>query len=184
MVARTAAGSLLGSPALFAALLLAPFVHAQQASAPSGPPPAFADATITLRNGVGGRAIGFASANPRNYEDIVQRRELPPVTLQAKLFMPRRQGRVPAVIIAPGSGGLNPSQMRSSTRASQCCSSIRSEGAGSAARSEINSSCRRLLRPTTCWPPSARWCVRATSTLRGLAPWDTAVAESPCSTPA
>jgi dienelactone hydrolase len=67
--------------------------------------------TITLANGVVGRSISFASANPRSYEEIIQRRPLPAVTLHAKLFLPRRKGRVPAVIIAPGSGGVSASMV-------------------------------------------------------------------------
>lgn len=53
------------------------------------------------------RTVTFASATPRSYEDIVQRRAMPTVTLQARLFTPRQKGRVPAVIIVPGSGGVS-----------------------------------------------------------------------------
>lgn len=73
--------------------------------------PSFEAQTVTLANGVVGRPISFASANPRSYEDIIQRRPLQAVTLHAKLFMPRRKGRVPAVIIAPGSGGVSSSMV-------------------------------------------------------------------------
>ncbi len=66
---------------------------------------------LVLANGVVGRDVSFASANPRNYEDIIQHREMPAVTLTAQLFMPRRKGRVPAVIIVPGSGGVSASML-------------------------------------------------------------------------
>ena len=73
--------------------------------------PTFKDSTIALANGIVGRAVSFISANPRTAEDMIQHREMPPVTLHAKLFLPRREGRVPAVIIAPGSGGVSPSMV-------------------------------------------------------------------------
>ena len=85
------------------------------AGAPAAPPAVpdvpFAERTITLQNGVIGRAVTVASATPRLYEDIVQKRPMPPVTLHAKLFVPRGAGKSPAVIIAPGSGGVNPSML-------------------------------------------------------------------------
>lgn len=81
-----------------------------QTSAPASPP-AFQDSTITLANGIVGRAVSFVSANPRTAEDIIQHREMPAVTLHAKLFFPHRAGRVPAVIIAPGSGGVSQSMV-------------------------------------------------------------------------
>jgi dienelactone hydrolase len=57
------------------------------------------------------RSVTFVSATPRSYEDIIRRRPMPPVTLQARLYVPRRQGRVPAVIIVPGSGGVSSSMV-------------------------------------------------------------------------
>jgi dienelactone hydrolase len=57
------------------------------------------------------RSVTFVSATPRTYEDIIQSRPMPPVTLQARLYMPRRQGRVPVVIIVPGSGGVSSSMV-------------------------------------------------------------------------
>jgi dienelactone hydrolase len=57
------------------------------------------------------RAVTIVSATPRSYEDIVQRRPMPPVALQGRLFTPRRKGRVPAVIIVPGSGGVSGSMV-------------------------------------------------------------------------
>lgn len=113
--------------AALAATLLAGAAHAQvvvtpmapAGAAPAAPAPAapaapevpFAERTITLENGIVGRAITVASANPRHYEDIVQKRPMPPVTLHAKLFVPRGSGKAPAVVIAPGSGGVNPSML-------------------------------------------------------------------------
>ncbi len=76
---------------------------------------------LTLGNGVVGRPIVIASANPRHYEDIVSgapgRSESPPVALHAALFVPDRMGadsgsgKHPVVIIVPGSGGVNPAMM-------------------------------------------------------------------------
>jgi dienelactone hydrolase len=82
-------------------------------SAPPAPPldtttQPFHERVVTLNNGIVGRAVAFASANPRHYEDIVQKRDMPAVTLHAKLFVPRGVTKAPAVIIAPGSGGVNP----------------------------------------------------------------------------
>lgn len=79
--------------------------------APPPPPPVpFALQAMALANGVAGRNISFASANPVNYEDIIAGKPLPAVTLQAKLYMPAGGGTAkrPAVIITPGSGGVAP----------------------------------------------------------------------------
>jgi dienelactone hydrolase len=82
-------------------------------SAPPAPPLSipgqpFHERVVTLDNGIVGRALSFISANPQHYEDIVQKRAMPAVTLHAKLFVPRGATKAPAVIIAPGSGGVNP----------------------------------------------------------------------------
>ena len=87
---------------------LAPGATPVPASAPDTP---FHERTITLENSLVGRAISFTSANPRQYEDIVQRRAMPTVTLHAKLFEPRGVAKAPAVIVTPGSGGPNPSML-------------------------------------------------------------------------
>lgn len=101
----------------FAALVLAATLslgprdaHSQAASA-SPPPLPFAQQPMTLENGIEGRNLSFPSANPRNYEDILAGASMPPVTLEAKLYLPRAAGPVPAVIITPGSGGVNPSML-------------------------------------------------------------------------
>lgn len=57
------------------------------------------------------RTVSFVSATPRSYEDIIQRRPMQAVTLQARLFVPPRKGPVPAVIIVPGSGGVSSSMV-------------------------------------------------------------------------
>jgi len=102
-----------------AAALLALPAHAQvvvtpltpAAPAPTAPEPApvpFPERTMTLENGITGRALSFSSANPRHYEDIVQKQPMQSVTLHAKLFVPPGSSKAPAVIITPGSGGVNP----------------------------------------------------------------------------
>jgi dienelactone hydrolase len=87
---------------------LAPGDTPAPAAAPDTP---FNERTITLENGLVGRAISFTSANSRQYADIVQRRPMPTVTLHAKLFEPRGVAKAPAVIVTPGSGGPNPSTL-------------------------------------------------------------------------
>lgn len=98
-----------------AQVVVTPLTPGAPPAAPAASPPApevpFAERTVTLDNGVVGRALTIASANPRHYEDIVQKRPMTPVTLHAKLFLPRGSGKAPAVIIAPGSGGVNPSML-------------------------------------------------------------------------
>lgn len=86
-------------------------VRAQAASAATPAPVPFAQRPMTLDNGVEGRNLSFASASPRNYEDILAGAAMPPVTLEAKLYLPRAAGKAPAVIITPGSGGVNPSML-------------------------------------------------------------------------
>ena len=91
---------------------LSPGAAPAPAAAPAAPPEApFAERTVTLENGIVGRALSFGSANPRHYEDIVRRAPMATVTLHAKLFLPRGVAKAPAVIIAPGSGGVNPSML-------------------------------------------------------------------------
>lgn len=71
-------------------------------------PPPFSQRFNTLANGIEARQLSFASANPASYEDIIARKPLPPVMLEAKLYVPKSaSGKVPAVIITPGSGGVN-----------------------------------------------------------------------------
>lgn len=77
------------------------------APAAGAAPAAFAQRFNVLANGIEARPFKIASANPISYEDLIARRPAPAVTLEAKLFMPRdRPGKVPVVIISPGSGGV------------------------------------------------------------------------------
>jgi dienelactone hydrolase len=46
------------------------------------------------------------AAPPRSYEEIIARAEFPSVQLSAKLFLPDKSGRLPVVIIVPGSSGV------------------------------------------------------------------------------
>jgi dienelactone hydrolase len=79
------------------------------ASAAAPAPIPFAQQFNTLPNGIEARNVSFASANPNNYEEIMAHRQMPAVTLEAKLYMPKgAAAKVPAVIITPGSGGINP----------------------------------------------------------------------------
>jgi dienelactone hydrolase len=76
-------------------------------STPSAEPP-FAQRFNVLDNGIEARQVTFASANPRTYEDIIGRRPMPRVTLEAKLYLPSaHSGKAPAVVCIPGSGGVN-----------------------------------------------------------------------------
>jgi dienelactone hydrolase len=85
---------------------------APAASAAQAPAVPFAQRFNTLSNGIEARQLSFASANPASYEDIIARRPLPPVTLEAKLYLPKSlTGKVPAVVITPGSGGVNPAML-------------------------------------------------------------------------
>lgn len=50
----------------------------------------------------------FESRRPQNYEDFIAKKFGESVTMNGVLFMPTVKGKVPIVIIAPGSGGVNP----------------------------------------------------------------------------
>jgi dienelactone hydrolase len=65
-------------------------------------------AGTTLGNGVAGRVIALASANPASYEQIIAKQKAVPVSLAAELFVPKTDKPCPAVILIPGSGGVNP----------------------------------------------------------------------------
>jgi dienelactone hydrolase len=72
----------------------------------------FAEQFNRLANGIAARHIAFASANPVNYEDIIAHRPMPTVHLEAKLFLPTTHaGKVPVVVLTPGSGGVNPGML-------------------------------------------------------------------------
>jgi len=68
---------------------------------------AFAEKPFVLSNGVSGRPVSFKSRSPADYGPLLKGELGPEVTLTAQLFLPpRADGRVPAVILIPGSGNL------------------------------------------------------------------------------
>ncbi len=72
----------------------------------------FCDRHVEFEGGIVGESITFDSANPRNYFDVISRRNaLPPATIDGKLFLPRISGRVACVILVPGSLGVAPSHL-------------------------------------------------------------------------
>lgn len=95
-----------------AAILLAGAVaisgHAQTAAPlPTISGAAFATTPVTLSNGVRGSILSFESRTPADWAPALSQNPGPAVTLNAQLFRPsNRAGRVPAVIIAPGSGNI------------------------------------------------------------------------------
>jgi len=62
---------------------------------------------------VQGAVVNIRSANPRNYHQLVSAPEaMPPVEIDGRLFMPPgRRGRVPLVIVVPGSLSVAPSHL-------------------------------------------------------------------------
>jgi dienelactone hydrolase len=66
---------------------------------------------IVLSNGIAGRVTQIDSFNVLNYEGIVQGHLGDAVTLHAQLFVPTSAKPCAAVIIVPGSGGVNPAML-------------------------------------------------------------------------
>ena len=65
-----------------------------------------------LANGLAGEALTIPSANPRNFHQAISDTgAMPRQDLWAKLFVPERPGPHPAVIVAPGSLGLQEHHM-------------------------------------------------------------------------
>jgi dienelactone hydrolase len=60
-----------------------------------------------LPSGQAGQLITIPSANPRNYQDIMAQRHASTVDLDATLYLPQTTQPCAAVIIIPGSGGVN-----------------------------------------------------------------------------
>jgi dienelactone hydrolase len=81
-------------------------VFAQQDAVP------FAQQKITFANGVTGQVFQFESATPGSFSVAVAMENLTKVTLDGQLFLPKAQGRLPLVIIAPGSEGVSPPMLR------------------------------------------------------------------------
>src|ERR1700759_56257 len=76
----------------------------------------FRDKAITFANGAVGETIAIPSASPTNYHHVITGRgDMPKVDLDGKLFLPpankRTTGKLPLVIIVPGSLGVAPSHV-------------------------------------------------------------------------
>jgi dienelactone hydrolase len=77
----------------------------------------FRDQTIAFPNGAKGRNIDIPSASPVNYHQVISDpSEMPTLTVDGKLFLPPAanrvcEGKLPLVIIAPGSLGVAPSHV-------------------------------------------------------------------------
>ncbi|MBI5318492.1 dienelactone hydrolase family protein [Bradyrhizobium sp.] len=73
----------------------------------------FRDQTIAF-DGISGRNIDIPSASPLNYHQVISRPgDMPPVTIDGKLFLPASAGskKLPLVMIVPGSLGVAPSHV-------------------------------------------------------------------------
>ncbi len=73
----------------------------------------FRDQHIAFANGATGRNIDIPSASPVNYHQVVSHpAAMPRITIDGKLFMPpAARGRLPLVMIVPGSLGVAPSHV-------------------------------------------------------------------------
>ena len=76
----------------------------------------FRDKAITFANGAAGVNISVPSASPTNYHHVIAgRSDIPKVELDGKLFLPpaarRAAGKLPLVIVVPGSLGVAPSHV-------------------------------------------------------------------------
>jgi dienelactone hydrolase len=60
-----------------------------------------------LPGGATGQLLTLASANPRHYQDIMAGQSASAIDLDATLYLPQSNQPGPAVIIIPGSGGVN-----------------------------------------------------------------------------
>ena len=74
----------------------------------------FRDREVVFGNGVRGETIEVPSANPVNYwQAISDRAAMPPVTVDGKLFVPPgARGRVPVVVVVPGSLSIAASHLK------------------------------------------------------------------------
>jgi dienelactone hydrolase len=81
----------------------------------SATPVRFRDREIRFANGSRGLDLDIPSANPTNYYQVISRpHDMARVTIDGKLFLPPVRpgtGRLPLVIIAPGSLGVAPSHL-------------------------------------------------------------------------
>jgi len=93
---------------LFAAVV-AQVAAAQAPAASTFDPATYATTPFVLGNGIQGKVVALASSSPAEYGPLLHGELGKPVTLTAQLFMPANaSGKVPAVIIIPGSGNLAP----------------------------------------------------------------------------
>jgi len=80
-----------------------------------GAPIRFRDQAITFANGAAGVDITIPSASPTNYHHVIAGRDIAKVELDGKLFVPpaakRAAGKLPLVIVVPGSLGVAPSHV-------------------------------------------------------------------------
>jgi dienelactone hydrolase len=94
------------------AVTVAMLVASSPGMAHAGSSPSFAERSMTLDNGIVGEAVRFASANPRNYQEIIAKVQFPFIEIDAKLFVPSTGAPPPVVIITPGSSGVGPSAVK------------------------------------------------------------------------
>src|ERR1700759_3315051 len=79
-------------------------------------PSRFRDTAITFANGSAGETIAIPSASPTNYHHVIAKTgDMAKAELDGKLFLPpknkRAAGKLPLVIIVPGSLGVAPSHV-------------------------------------------------------------------------
>ncbi|HEV2363638.1 MAG TPA: hypothetical protein VGS12_05490 [Caulobacteraceae bacterium] len=112
----------------------------------------FRDQRIIFANGVEGRPLEIATANPANYFEAMRAPdEAPPLRIDGQLFLPPGDGPFPAVIVVPGSLGVAPLHLAhaetiNALGAARSWSLIRS-GPGRSPR-------RSRTRPSTVSPPA------------------------------
>ncbi|MEL7199585.1 MAG: dienelactone hydrolase family protein [Pseudomonadota bacterium] len=73
----------------------------------------FLDKKVVFATGAVGETIEFESANPANFHAILSGGECPPITIDAKLFLPPDHdgSPLPCVIVVPGSIGVAESHL-------------------------------------------------------------------------
>jgi dienelactone hydrolase len=74
----------------------------------------FRDQAISFDGLTAGKSIDIPSASPVNHHQVVSKpAAMPPVTIDGKLFLPQRagSGKLPLVMIVPGSLGVAPSHV-------------------------------------------------------------------------
>ena len=76
-------------------------------------PARFRDQAVTFADGATGRVLEVPTASPRNYHEVIAAPDaMPRVTIDGQLFLPPgAAGRLPLVIVVPGSLGVAPSHV-------------------------------------------------------------------------